>query len=59
MKCSRGDPFIPEKKTFDQHDGNEGLTVRTGTRKQYERETEDRRMVNCIAILKYRNLEKP
>jgi len=46
MKCSGGDPFIPKKKSFDQHVGNEGLTVGIETRKQYERETQDSRMVN-------------
>ena len=51
MKRSGGDPFIPEKKTFDQHDGNEGQTVGIEPRKQYERENEDGRKVNSLATI--------
>jgi hypothetical protein len=44
MKCSGGDPFIiPEKKTFDQHDGNEGGTDGEN-RNQEEVQTEDSRV---------------
>ena len=51
MKRSGGDPFIPEKKTFDQHDGNEGLTVGIESRKKYEREDADGGVVNCMATI--------
>jgi hypothetical protein len=51
MKCSGGDPFIPEKKTFDQHDGNEGLMVGIEPRKQHERGSEDDRVVNHMATI--------